>query len=120
MSEMDFRLAEAGSGAGVVAQSPVARLRSVLGEPAAGEYNDWVQSRFGKLVVAALRHLALHGPARFSDASVPVQHGITLGLSFAADLLSDPSSVVSGVFAPPRPAAPAAPEYLVSPDGMSV
>ena len=98
MAEVDSRLAT-GLGTGVIAGSPVERLsRALRAEAAAVEYNGWADSPFGRLVVAALRHMALHGPAVCADASVPVQYGVTLGLSLAADLLADPSSVLPGLF----------------------
>lgn len=74
---------------------PLRRLQDVVGNAGSlAEYLDWSSSPFGTLVVGALRDLALWGPPSALGSDVAVQHGITLGLSLAARLLDDPSSVI--------------------------
>lgn len=120
-SETGLRI-EAGRGSGVVAGSPVDRLVDALrGEGLAAEYTEWSSTRFGRLVVSALRHLALHGPTHYASIdSVPVQYGLSLGLSLAADILTDPSSVFPGVFLqkPISVADAFSPAYSTSPDEL--
>ncbi len=119
MAEVAARL-NPGAGAGVIAGSPVDRLTAALrNEASAAEYNGWASAPFGRLTVAALRHMALHGPARCEGDSVAVQYGVTPGLPPAADLLTDPSSVLPGLFesAPSVPDA-FAPVYSTSPDEL--
>ena len=117
MAEVDTRL-NPGTGTGVIAKSPVDRLTAALcNEASAAEYNGWSSAPFGRLTIAALRHMALHGPARCEGDSVAVQYGITLGLSLAADLLADPSSVLPGLFESLTTGTDAfAPVYSTSPD----
>lgn len=117
MAEVDSRL-NPGTGAGVIAKSPVDQLTATLrNEASAAEYNGWSSAPFGRLTITALRHMALHGPARCEGDSVAVQYGITLGLSLAADLLADPSSVLPGLFESLTTGADAfAPVYSTSPD----
>lgn len=120
MPEADRRLESGREGAGMMSGSPVDRLVAAFrGGPVATEYYDWVNAPSGKLVVAALRHLALHGPARCEGDSVAVQYGVTLGLSLAADLLADPTSVIPALSAPQMPVADAfSPDYMTSPDEL--
>lgn len=59
-------------------------------------------------MIRALRDLALSHPPVAAPLDSPVQYGMTVGLSMAADLLDDPSLVLRGLFGE----APAADETL--------
>lgn len=85
---------------GLLNSSGVPRLRSLFStEDSAAQYNDWANGPIGRVVVAALRDMALNGPATIDTNDVAVQYGITLGLSLAANLVTDPSSVYPEMFA---------------------
>lgn len=117
MAHVSQRLS-ATAGAGRVARSPVARLLSVLdSDESLAAYNGWAEHPMGRLIISALRHMAQHAPDRLPDAAIPVQYGLTLGLSLAADLLTDPSSVFADVARPGSTIDDAfTPAYSVAPD----
>lgn len=93
--------AEAGAAAGAKAP-PLRRLQDVVGDDKAlAEFLDWSSGPFGRLVVGALRDLALWGPPATAGTDTSVQYGVTIGLSLAARLLDDPSAVI-GRPEPPR------------------
>lgn len=111
------RVAVATAEKGLLASSAVRRLRDQLkDEKSAAQFNDWARSVHGRLVAAALRDLALHGPANVDAESVAVQYGVTLGLSLAASIITDPSTVFPDLFGQSTPTLmPNAADYAVSP-----
>lgn len=110
--------AEAGASVGgLLSTSGVVRFRQLFStEQSAAQYNDWANNPIGRTVVAALRDMALNGPASKDAESLAVQYGITLGLGMAANLITDPSSVYPEMFANPvQQALPSAADFSVSP-----
>lgn len=73
--------------------------RKYASAEAVAPFVDFATNPVTVSVRAMLKDLALH-PARVAgdDASVAVQHGMTLGLSLAAQLLEDPSAVMPDLF----------------------
>lgn len=74
-------------------------LREVLATPdGVNSFDIWRGQGMTKMFVSVLRSLAISAPPAVSAESVPVQYGMTLGLSLAAQIIEDPSTVVPGVF----------------------
>lgn len=73
------------------------RFRQTLANrEAAPIYDKWAGDEMGKMVVRTLRDLALHAPKEPSNSDI--QYGISLGLSMAAQLIEDPSTVFPTIF----------------------
>lgn len=74
--------------------------RKYAADSMAQAYADFANTPVTRSVRAVLKDLALHPPAVVGDgASVAVQHGLTLGLGLAAQLLEDPTLVFPELFA---------------------
>lgn len=78
--------------------------------PMASAHYDWRTLPVTVKMIRALRDLALSHPPVAAPADNAVQHGITIGLSLAADLLDDPALVLGGLFGAPVPGETPAPE----------
>lgn len=112
---------------GFVVESPVGRFhRQFATKRSAEAFHEWSEHPTTKLVADVLREYALNqpGPGNIPAGDltreyVSVQYGITLGLSMAAQFLSDPSSVCAGVFTGSssisHPTAPLEPTYDTDP-----
>jgi len=85
---------------GVLGPSGVARFRACYsGQDKAELFHQWASLTGTRLFRDALRDLALHAPAPADSDNHLVQYGISLGLSLAARLAEDPSSVFPELFA---------------------
>lgn len=73
---------------------------SLRGPDAATAFLDWRKQRFTKNLYLALQDMIIHQPREAQHESLLVQHGITLGLTLAAQLVTDPSVLWPEVFGP--------------------
>lgn len=91
---------------GFVVDSPVGRFRRQFAtRQSASTFHEWAGNPTTRMVADVLREYALNQPGpgdvppgELSREFVSVQYGITLGLSMAAQLLTDPSAVCPGIF----------------------
>ena len=89
----------AGTPSGALVASGVSRMIAYLSHPdAAAEFSKWSGDRMTVCLRNAIRDLAFTGPANLDVRESAVQYGITLGLALADRILTDPSSVYSGLF----------------------
>ena len=80
--------------------SGVRRLRGAFkDEESAKQFYDWANHPISRMIVAAIRDIALNGSPNVDSKDVGVNYGITLGLNTAANLMTDPSSVFPEMFA---------------------
>ena len=64
----------------------------------ASVFLDWRRNPMTRKVLHAISDAALHLPNELSNEDRLVQYGMTQGLVFALQLISDPSTVWPGVF----------------------
>jgi len=85
---------------GGYAASGVAELRRMFPSLASAKaYKEWAEHPITKLVRAALMDMAINGlPLRQDADAIAVQHGLTLGLGAAAQMLEDAALVIPGMF----------------------
>ena len=82
---------------GRIAQAGVSRLRSAL-KGNASAFADWSREPMTKLVLGALQCTLTHPPAGLVGEEALVQYGFTQGLSYALQLLLDPSALWPDAF----------------------
>ncbi len=88
-----------GSGSGALVDSGVDRLRRYLNSAGAAEtFAKWANEPMTAYMRAALQSLAATGPVHLDVNETAVQYGITIGLSLAAQLVTDPSAVYPELF----------------------
>lgn len=86
---------------GYIVPSGVKVFKDCLrGPDAATAFLDWRKQRFTKNLYLALQDMIIHQPREAQHDSLLVQHGITLGLTLAAQLVTDPSVLWPDVFGP--------------------
>ena len=61
-------------------------------------FRKWADDPMTKLVLSAVRDLAVNGPLSFDVKETAVQYGVTSGLNLAAQLMDDPSVVFPELF----------------------
>ena len=61
-------------------------------------FRKWADDPMTKLVLSAVRDLAVSGPLSLDVKEVAVQYGVTSGLNLAAQLMDDPSVVFPELF----------------------
>lgn len=86
---------------GVLVPSGVATFRRRFSDPATAEmFVAWNEQQITQLVLKVLQDLAVNGPIGMAAQpdDVAVQYGFTAGLSFAAQLMADPSVIFPEVF----------------------
>ena len=86
---------------GVLGPSGVAKFRKLFNPANSAEvFHNWAEHPITAAVAGAVRDLALHSPvAEVGDPENHlIQYGIGVGLSLAAQLLTDPSSVYPEMF----------------------
>lgn len=76
----------------------LASLEAVLAGPQADVCATWAGQPLTRMVAEALDDLALNPPPVTGQDEILVQYGMTLGLTLARRLVSDPASVL----APPQ------------------
>lgn len=87
----------AGAPSGHVVQTGVDRLKTAL-HGHASEFADWRREPMTRAVLSALQCAFVHPPAGLMGDSALVQYGVTQGLAYAMQLLTDPSTLWPGVF----------------------
>ena len=99
---------------GVLGPSGIAHFRELYaGQDKAEKFNEWANLTGTKLLRDALHDLALHAPPMLATSDdYLVQYGMSLGLSLAARLVEDPSSVFPELFTSVPGAAPAGPSVV--------
>lgn len=89
-----------GTPSGWIVPSGLREFRNAIGGAEnATEFNKWRQSPFTKLLYVALQDAILH-PGLVPAPDVAVQFGVTQGLAFAAQLISDPTVLWPNAFGP--------------------
>lgn len=85
---------------GVLAPSGVSTFRRRFSTPETMElFHEWSGQQVTRLVSNAIRDLALNGPFNPGTLeSAAIQYGVSMGLSMAAQLMTDPSVVFPGMF----------------------
>ena len=85
---------------GLLGPSGVANFRRLYsGQDKAEPFHQWASLTGTRLLRDALRDIALHTPPGLTGVEDPlVQYGMSLGLSLAARLMEDPSSVFPELF----------------------
>lgn len=73
-------------------------------------FRRWADDPMTKLVLSAVRDLAVNGPASLDMEGAAAQHGVTSGLCLAAQLMDDPSVVYPELFTGIESSLPRAPE----------
>ena len=109
---------------GKLAGSAVAEiLRKFEPVRSAGDFIEWRRNPMTVLFIDAIREMAVAPPPGYvSQGDLCVDYGLTSGLTLAASLMDDPSSVYSQLFSAASPGAgpePASTEYSVEPDASS-
>ena len=61
-------------------------------------FRKWADDPMTKLVLSAVRDLAVNGPLSLDVKEMAVQYGVTAGLNLAAQLMDDPSVVFPELF----------------------
>lgn len=61
-------------------------------------FRKWADDPMTKLVLSAVRDLAVNGPLSLDVKEMAVQYGVTSGLNLAAQLMDDPSVVFPELF----------------------
>ena len=61
-------------------------------------FRKWADDPMTKLVLSAVRDLAVNGPLSLDVKETAVQYGVTSGLNLAAQLMDDPSVVFPELF----------------------
>lgn len=85
---------------GWIVPSGLREFRNAInGQENAVEFNKWRQSPFTRLLYVALQDAILH-PGVVPASDVAVQFGVTQGLAFAAQLVSDPTVLWPNSFGP--------------------
>lgn len=87
----------------------------------AGDFIEWRKHPLTVLFIDAMREMAVNPPPGYlaADSNVALEYGLTSGLTLAASLMDDPSSVYSYLFSAATPGAESAvPDttYSVAPD----
>ena len=86
---------------GYIVPSGVAAFKASLRGPDAGAaFMGWRGQLFTKALYRALQDMIDHAPREASHNDLLVQHGITLGLTLASQLITDPSVIWPDVFGP--------------------
>lgn len=101
-SPIDLRVSTAQSTpTGYIVPSGVKAFREHLRGPDAGAaFMTWRGQLFTKSLYRALQDMIVHQPKEVRHEDLLVQHGITLGLTIASQLIADPSVVWPDVFGP--------------------
>lgn len=95
---------------GWIVPSGLAEFRKAVGGAEnANAFNEWRSQRFTKLLYLALQDAILHPGHAIDTDSIPAQYGVTQGLAFAAQLISDPTVLFPNAFGPGMENAPARP-----------
>lgn len=87
----------ADASSGHIVQTGVDRLKAAL-HGHASEFADWRREPMTRVVLGALQCAFVHPPAGLAGDSALVQYGVTQGLAYAMQLLTDPSTLWPGVF----------------------
>ena len=61
-------------------------------------FRKWADDPMTKLVLSAVRDLAVNGPLSLDVKEMAAQYGVTSGLNLAAQLMDDPSVVFPELF----------------------
>lgn len=61
-------------------------------------FRKWADDPMTKLVLSAVRDLAVNGPLSLDVQEMAAQYGVTSGLNLAAQLMDDPSVVFPELF----------------------
>lgn len=70
------------------------------GADAGAAFMTWREQLFTKTLYRALQDMIVHPPREASHDDLLVQHGITLGLTLAAQLIVDPTVIWPDAFGP--------------------
>ena len=93
--------AAAGTPSGWIVPSGLSEFRrAIAGAENANSFNEWRNHRFTKLLYLALQDAILHPGHAIDTDSIPAQYGVTQGLAFAAQLISDPTVLFPNAFGP--------------------
>ena len=109
--------------AGVIRSSGVPAFRKRFADPSSAEpFFNWSEQVETKLVADALRDLSLNGPVGMANPpqDALIQYGMSLGLSLAAQLVTDPTVVFPELFQGRPVALPSAPDadYSTEPEDL--
>ncbi len=80
------------------ASGVLALRRSLSGTEMLGAFRKWAEDPMTKLILSAVRDLAVNGPLALDVKETAVQYGVTAGLNLAAQLMDDPSVVFPELF----------------------
>lgn len=90
-----------GTPTGYIVPSGVKAFKDHLKGPDAGSaFMTWRGQLFTKSLYRALQDMIVHQPREAHHDDLLVQHGITLGLTLASQLIVDPSVLWPDVFGP--------------------
>ena len=109
---------------GKLAGSAVAEiLRKFAPVRSAGDFMEWRRNPMTMLFIDAIREMAVAPPPGYvSQGDLCVDYGLTSGLTLAASLMDDPSSVYQHLFSDATPGAGTGteePGYTAEPDSVS-
>lgn len=109
---------------GKLAGSAVAEiLRKFAPVRSAGDFMEWRRNPMTMLFIDAIREMAVAPPPGYvSQGDLCVDYGLTSGLTLAASLMDDPSSVYMHLFSDATPGAGTGteePGYTAEPDSVS-
>lgn len=101
-SPVDVRVATAqNTPTGYIVPSGVKAFKDALKGPDAGTaFMGWRSQLFTKALYRALQDMIVHQPREAQHESLLVQHGITLGLTLASQMITDPSVIWPDIFGP--------------------